>query len=66
MCRTHDFKYVRRLYEQDELYDLNKDPEELNNIIVDLAYKDILSDLKEKLLNWYVETCDVVPFEADN
>lgn len=66
MCRTHDFKYVRRLYEQDELYDLNKDPEEMNNIIDDPAYNEILSSLKEKLLTWYVETCDVVPFKADN
>ena len=65
MCRTIDFKYVKRLYEQSELYDLNKDPEEMNNIIDDPAYKDILSDLKEKLLTWYVETCDVVPFEID-
>ncbi len=65
MCRTQDFKYVRRLYEQDELYDLNKDPEELNNIIDDPAYSEILSSLKEKLLTWYVETCDVVPFETD-
>ena len=26
MCRTHEFKYVRRLYETDELYDLKNDP----------------------------------------
>src|SRR5690606_19902872 len=25
MCRTRDFKYIRRLYEQDELYDLARD-----------------------------------------
>ena len=29
MCRTKDYKYVRRLYETDELYDLKKDPGEL-------------------------------------
>ena len=65
MCRTMDFKYVRRLYEQDELYDLNKDPEEYNNIIDDPVYTDILSSLKERLLTWYVKTSDVVPFETD-
>ena len=26
MCRTKDYKYVRRLYESDELYDLRADP----------------------------------------
>ncbi|MFX1339128.1 MAG: sulfatase-like hydrolase/transferase [Promethearchaeota archaeon] len=66
MCRTQNFKYVRRLYEQDELYDLNKDPEERNNIIGDPAYTEILSNLKEKLLTWYIETCDVVPFKIDS
>ncbi len=33
MCRTRDYKYVRRLYEEDEFYDLKKDPCELHNEI---------------------------------
>ncbi|MBA4388977.1 MAG: arylsulfatase, partial [Verrucomicrobia bacterium] len=37
MCRTRDFKYVRRLYESDELYDLRSDPQELHNRIGDPA-----------------------------
>jgi arylsulfatase A-like enzyme len=65
MCRTKDFKYVRRLYEKDELYDLNNDPEELINLIDDSKYNDVLNILKERMLTWYVETCDVVPFEID-
>ena len=65
MCRTNNFKYVYRLYEKDELYDLNKDPEELNNIVDDLKSKDVLNRLKERILTWYVETCDVVPYEID-
>ena len=65
MCRTKDFKYIRRLYEKDELYDLTKDPEELNNAIDDDIYADVLSTLKERMLTWYVETCDVVPFDTD-
>ena len=65
MCRTNNFKYVYRLYEKDELYDLNKDPEELNNIVDDLKSKDVLNRLKERMLTWYVETCDVVPYEID-
>jgi len=65
MCRTNDFKYVRRLYEKDELYDLTKDPKEINNAIDDNIYADVLSTLKERMLTWYVETCDVVPFDTD-
>ena len=40
MCRTKDFKYVQRLYEKDELYDLNNDPGELNNLIDNLKFKE--------------------------
>jgi arylsulfatase A-like enzyme len=65
MCRTKDFKYVRRLYEKDEFYDLGNDPKELTNLIDDLKYKSIIVSMKDKLLTWYVETCDVVPFETD-
>ena len=65
MCRTKDYKYVRRHYESDELYDLAKDPGELNNVIDDPAYADILVKLKDRMLRWYMETCDVVPFDTD-
>jgi arylsulfatase A-like enzyme len=65
MCRTRDFKYVRRLYEQDELYDLRTDPGELHNRISDPELAQVRTELRERLLTWYLETCDVVPFEAD-
>lgn len=65
MCRTKTHKYVRRLYEKDELYDLTADPREENNVIDDPAYYDVLLDLKERMLRWYMETCDVVPRETD-
>ena len=65
MCRTRDFKYVPRLYEQDELYDLKKDPGETRNVVDEPAYADALIQLKERMLSWYMETCDVVPFETD-
>ena len=65
MCRNKDFKYVRRLYEMDELYDLSIDPEEVNNVINDPKYTQVLLNLKESMLTWYLETCDVVPFDTD-
>ena len=65
MCRTRDFKYVRRLYESDELYDLRRDPSELQNRIDDPAYAEVLSELRERMLTWYQTTCDVVPYKTD-
>jgi len=65
MCRTERFKYVRRLYEQDELYDLQTDPLELDNRIADPALRGELLQLQERLLTWFQETCDVVPYETD-
>ncbi|CAA9282490.1 MAG: Sulfatase [uncultured Chloroflexi bacterium] len=65
MCRTRDFKYVRRLYGSDELYDLRADPDERHNRIGDPALAGELARLKERLLTWYQETCDTVPHGAD-
>jgi arylsulfatase A-like enzyme len=65
MCRTKEYKYTRRHYESDELYDLGKDPKEMNNLIEDPAYADVLIALKERMLQWYMETCDVVPMQGD-
>lgn len=65
MCRTQDFKYVKRLYEQDELYDLKNDPNEVHNVVNDPAYASILAELKERLLTWYMQTCDIVPRKTD-
>ncbi len=65
MCRTKDFKYVLRLYEQDELYNLKDDPGELHNIIEDPKYTKIAADFRNRILTWYQSTCDVVPFEED-
>jgi arylsulfatase A-like enzyme len=65
MCRTREFKYVRRLDETDELYDLCSDPGEQCNRIHDPALRGVLADLRERMLSWYQETADVVPFEID-
>ena len=65
MLRTASFKYVRRLYESDELYDLKADPQELNNVIGDEKYGEQLAALKDRLCTFYLETSDAVPFETD-
>jgi arylsulfatase A-like enzyme len=65
MCRTRTWKYVRRLYESDELYDLVGDPGERVNRIADPACAVIRSELQDRLLCWYQDTCDVVPRTCD-
>lgn len=65
MCRTKRYKYVQRLYEKDQLYDLEKDPNETNNLIDEASYLDVLQDLRHRMLIWYMETCDYVPEQTD-
>lgn len=65
MCRTDRYKYVKRLYETDELYDLVSDPGELHNRVDDPSLAPVLAQLKERLLDHLVETADVVPWEDD-
>ncbi len=65
MVRTRKFKYVHRLCEQDELYNLEQDPYEVNNLIRDPAYREVLFDLRERMLTWYLETADTVPLKVN-
>ena len=65
MCRTHEYKYVRRHSDSDELYDLRNDPGECQNRINDPKLASVLAQLKERLLTFYMETGDVVPHELD-
>ena len=65
MCRTNRFKYVRRAFETDEFYDLAEDPGETRNLIDEPACADEVMRLKERMLRWYMETCDVVPLATD-
>jgi arylsulfatase A-like enzyme len=66
MCRTARYKYVRRLYEADELYDLERDPGERTNRIYDPALSAVRDRLRDRLLTFLVTTSDVVPHDADN
>ncbi|MBW7459503.1 DUF4976 domain-containing protein, partial [Paenibacillus sepulcri] len=65
MCRTRDYKYVRRHYERDELYDLKRDPMETDNRIDDPELQETAAFLKDRLLTFYLETADVVPLKTN-
>ena len=40
------------VYADDYLYDMTKDPFQLENIVEDAAYADIKADLRARLLDW--------------
>ena len=65
MLRTHDWKYVRRLYDTDELYDLKEDPDELKNLVNDPAHADVVREMRDRMLTWFLDTGDAVPFKWD-
>jgi len=65
MCRTREHKYVHRLHEQDELYDLVSDPMESTNRVNDPDLADIRARLERRTMDFYLETTDVVPFDLD-
>jgi len=65
MIRTDSYKYVRRLYELDEFYNLRLDPGESINEINNPDYAQQILDLKLQMLDWYQATTDIVPREMD-
>jgi arylsulfatase A-like enzyme len=72
MCETHGhgedhagrllvtdrYKYVANRGQLDELYDLEKDPYELTNLVSDPGYRDVLSDMQARLVRWQRTTGD--------
>jgi choline-sulfatase len=66
MIRNMRYKLVIRSNHQDELYDMQQDPLELNNLINDDNLRNIKSQLKNQMLDWYIATSDVVPFGRDD
>jgi arylsulfatase A-like enzyme len=65
MCHTGRYKYIRRLVEGDQLFDLARDPGEQTNLIDDPAHAAIRQQMVERMLTWYQATCDVVPRALD-
>lgn len=57
-------KYIKDIYNKprmdEELYDLNNDPNECNNIITNPEYRDIVEDLSKRLESWLKNTNDPI------
>ncbi|MCL2531353.1 MAG: sulfatase-like hydrolase/transferase [Oscillospiraceae bacterium] len=63
MLRNQRYKYIRRLQEQDEFYDLQQG--ERVNEINNPSYAAQVQTMQQQMLNWLIETCDVVPPTLD-
>lgn len=63
--RTREWSYVHRLYEQDELYDRRTDPDETTNLIGAEGFGEIEDGLRRRILDWQLDTSDVIPWDAD-
>jgi arylsulfatase A-like enzyme len=57
---TNRYKYIFNDRDMDELYDLQKDPYEMNNLIDDQNYAEILTDMKNRLETWRRKTNDTM------
>jgi arylsulfatase A-like enzyme len=65
MVRTQTHKLIHRPEGMSELYDLLADPRELRNLHGEAVYSAARQDLERRLLDWYVQTADVTPFDED-
>lgn len=65
MIKNLTSKLVWRPRGQSELYDLEKDPREINNVFGQPSYGALQLALQEKLLYWYTQTADVTPENLD-
>ena len=65
MIRNDRYKYVSRVSDKDELYDLVNDPGEAKNLFLDPNMADVIISMRKDMLKWLQETSDIVPFEYD-
>ncbi|WP_262177934.1 sulfatase-like hydrolase/transferase [Haloarcula laminariae] len=60
MVRTKRYKYVFNAPDTDELYDLDADPHELQNLVDHPDYGDVRSRLRDRLAGWMDATDDPI------
>jgi arylsulfatase A-like enzyme len=62
MARVRQWKYVHDpLGDRDELYDLDGDPGELENVVDDPQNRDVVAEMRLLLADWSVVTEDARP-----
>lgn len=65
MVRTRDHKLVVRPDGQSELYSYRDDPRELKNRYGDPSLAEVQAQLQSQLLDWYIKTTGIAPFDKD-
>ncbi|MBN1127318.1 MAG: sulfatase [Sedimentisphaerales bacterium] len=66
--RTDRYKYIHYhgIWDIDELYDLQNDPEEMDNLIGDPQYADLITEFNKRLFDWLEETDGMlIPLRRD-
>lgn len=66
MIRTNQYKLIRRSNGEHELYSLQDDPLELHNVYGCAKYRQDQEKLEQRLLQWYLDTSDVVKPHEDS
>jgi arylsulfatase A-like enzyme len=64
MVRWGDYKYIFNAPDEDELYDLDSDPHELDNRIDDPEYVEIATEGRQRLMQWIKDSDDPIEFAA--
>ncbi len=59
MVRTKEWKYVYNAHDIDELYNLRNDPYELENIMTNETYQNVLEEMKARMIGWNDATKDM-------
>ena len=59
MVRTERWKYVYIPHDLDELYDLEADPAEMNNLSEDPEHADVVEEMRARLIGWNDATKDM-------
>lgn len=65
MVRDSRYKYVYRTNQENELYDMQADPDELQNLYHFNEFKDIIHRFEKAMLEWFVKTSDTTPLKTD-
>lgn len=61
MVRKGDWKLVIDSYGDGELYNLKKDPSEIDNLFGNKKYNDVQMEMMNELLIWELRTQDPLP-----
>ncbi len=64
MMRNSRYKLNVRTNGENELYDMQEDPDELVNLYSQPQYAQTINELQSRMLTWLIHTSDVVPWEG--